>query len=110
MKKILSVVLSFCIVMSLFVGTGISVDAATSGNFTYNVLEDGTVEIIGASTGGAQSLEIPAEIDGYKVSKVSAKTLSYIYNLQSITVESGNEYYTAVDGVFCRHERTCKIP
>ncbi len=98
MKKILSVILTFCIVMSLFVGTGISVDAATSGNFTYNVLSDNTAEITRVST-AAQTIEIPEEIDGHKVSKITGKAFSTINGIRTITVESGNEYYTAVDGV-----------
>lgn len=83
-KKILSLLLSFVIVLSVLPLTPITAyasDIITSGEWTYHVLEDGTAELISAYLGeggycyaysGTETkIEIPSEIDGYTVTSTA---------------------------------------
>ena len=64
------VVLFICVVSVFVVGFGgIEANAATSGDYTYTVLSDGTVEITDY-TGSATTLSIPSEIDGKVVTSI----------------------------------------
>ena len=64
------VVLFICVVSVFVVGFGgIEANAATSGDYTYTVLSDGTVEITDY-TGSDTTLSIPSEIDGKVVTSI----------------------------------------
>ena len=63
--------------------------AATSGDFEYTVLSDGTAEIRGYS-GNATNLTIPSKIGGYTVTKLSGyKAFENCTNLKSVTIPNG---------------------
>ena len=69
-KRHLSLLLSAALVLSLFSGvTMVRATAAASGDFSYEVLEDGTCSVTGYN-GTAAELSIPAEIDGYLVTQI----------------------------------------
>ena len=68
MKKLLSLVLACMLMGGLFVPGAIAEEH--EGLFTYKVLEDGTAEITETTDGDIIHLEIPAEIDGYKVTSI----------------------------------------
>lgn len=79
--KILSVLLALTMLLTL---APLTVFAAQSGNFEYNVLADGTAEIkCKLPTYSTGTLEIPSEIEGYTVSTIA----SYAFN---------NTHYTGV--------------
>ena len=51
--------------------------------YTYNVLDDGTIEITGYN-GSAENVVIPAEIDGKSVTRIGESAFSFCSNLTSI--------------------------
>ena len=57
----------------------------TSGDYTYALLDDGTAEII-EYKGEAESLEIPAELDGKRVTRIGNEAVSNISILTSIAI------------------------
>ena len=68
-KKSLSALLALVMLLSITAGVDLSAYAATSGDYTYEVLDDGTVEITGY-TGTASSISIPGTIGGKKVTSI----------------------------------------
>lgn len=87
MKKLLSVVLSFCIIMTTFALLSTSAGAAdetfTSGDFEYKILEDETAEITGYIA-SETTVEVPAELDGYKVTSIGGKHFWVMTRLQAL--------------------------
>ena len=102
--------------------------AETYGNFEYDVLDDGTVEIIWY-TGNAENVEIPSKIEDSSVTGIryyafrDCENLRYITipssvkniddgafvncpNLTEITVKTGNLNYTSVNGVLYDKNKT----
>ncbi len=69
-RKLLAVLLAMAVALSCVPGCGLEVKAAVSGDFKYEVNEDGnSVEITGyAGSGG--DIVIPAEIDGKEVTSI----------------------------------------
>ena len=65
-KRILSIFLVMVMLITMMPTFAIPSFALTSGDFEYEVLEDGTAEITGY-TGSATDLEIPSTIDGFSV-------------------------------------------
>ena len=59
--------------------------AATDGDYTYQVLADGTAEITGY-TGSATELVIPSEIDGYPVTSIGDYAFGDCTALTSIVI------------------------
>ena len=65
-KKRISLLLSLIMIISSFPLAGVTAFAVKGGDYEYTVLEDGTAEIT-FYYGNAETVEIPAEIDGHKV-------------------------------------------
>lgn len=130
MKKSLSILLAFLMVVFAFPFTAITSFAATSGDFEYEVIseEDKTCAIIGY-TGTAADLEIPQDLDGYSVTKIGDYAFQECSSLVSVTVPAGittigdgafwdctslaninvsadNTAYTSVDGVLFSKDMT----
>ena len=86
-KRIVSIALALCIVLTALPMSGILTLAATSGDFQYEVLSetDKTCEITGY-TGSATDLEIPSELDGYTVTRIGEQAFYYCTSLTSITI------------------------
>ena len=59
--------------------------AQTYGDFEYDVLDDGTVEITDYN-GSAEKVDIPAEIDGKKVTEIGRFAFANKYTLTSVTI------------------------
>lgn len=84
MKNKLALLLCFIL---FFLGTSVYAEAESriSGDFTYIVLGDGTVEITGYS-GYADTLTIPNELDGFTVSSIDDLAFKNCTNLISVII------------------------
>ena len=60
----------------------------TEGDWEYVVLEDGTAELH-KYTGSAESLEIPGEIGGKKVTLLGNESLAWCSSLESVVIPEG---------------------
>ncbi len=120
-QKLISLLLSISILMSIFAVSGISASAAVSGDFTYSVVNGDSALITGYS-GNEKNLVIPDSLNGYTVKGVDANTFFHCKNLESVTfpasvtsisesvfqgypqikeiiVNSANKNYSSKDGV-----------
>ena len=61
---------------------------ATSGDYTYTLLEDGSARIIDY-TGDAKALTIPAELDGHSVRQIGGRAFTACFSLTSVTLPEG---------------------
>lgn len=130
MKKIISVLLSFVLLLSVFPTT---VFGATSGDFSYSVVSESgkTCKVTGYS-GSSKDVVIPAELNGYKVTAIEnfafymdkALTIELpatvnslngqAFNemnstVNSITVAEDSPYYSSVDGVLYNKDKTAVV-
>ncbi len=85
MKKFLIGVVLF---ISAVVLCTLTVGAEVYGDYEYIVIRDGTVKITDY-TGNATELEIPAEIDGKKVTVIGRSAFSECEELTSVTIPEG---------------------
>ncbi len=94
MKKIVSLLLAVVIVVSVFfvvpstafaLQSDVAQTSATSGDFEYIVLSDGTAEITDY-TGYAKSLVIPSTIDDYIVTSIGDRAFASCKSLVSVTI------------------------
>ncbi len=85
MKKVISLFLSIVMLFCITAGIDLSIYAATSGDFEYEILEDGTAEITNY-TGSSSDLTIPTDIDGYSVTSISKDAFRYCDSLTSVTI------------------------
>lgn len=103
--KVLAVVLAVIMTFSAFSvlpitanaaeSESVSVGAYVSGDFEYQILDDGTAEIT-RYTGSETDLVIPSELNGYKVSGISYGSFSDCSDIISITIPesiSSIDYY-----------------
>ena len=84
-SKVISLLLAVMMILSSLPFAGISALAATSGDFEYKILEDGTAEITGY-TGSAETLEIPSALDSYTVTSIGANVFYDCDSLTNITI------------------------
>ncbi len=130
MKKIISILLSFVLVLSVF---SINVFGAKSGDFTYTVLSesDKTCKVT-AYSGTSKNVVIPDELNGYKVTAIEILTFymdkaltvelpatvntldGQAFNemnstVNSITVAEDSPYYSSVDGVLYNKDKTSVV-
>ena len=124
MKKLLLVLVLLAALM-----TGVAAAEGmtlTSGDYVYNLLEDGTAEIV-MYVGWAQELAIPAELDGHRVSAIGefafmmcgattrvtipesvvamgANPFAYCVALTDIVVSADNPRLSVIDGVLFDRE------
>ena len=97
MKKLLSLSLAILMFASLVFSVPFTVGAAktelaktsaTSGDFTYTVLPDGTAEITGY-TGSETILTTPSTLDGYKVTSIGTEAFYFCDELIEVTIPDG---------------------
>ena len=83
--------------------------AETYGDFDYDVLDDGTVEIV-YYNGSAKKVDIPAKIDGKSVTSIGSCTFYDCTYLTSITIPNGVIYIgnQALEG--CIRLKSITIP
>ena len=93
-KKVISTCLAAVMLLSTAVIAPLTATAAqtqavitgeTSGDFEYELLDDGTAEITGY-TGSAAEVTIPSELDGKKVTSIGYVAFENCTSLTSITI------------------------
>lgn len=90
-KKIISLFTALVMVVGLVGIMPIAgVSAETSGDYEYEILDDGTVEITDYF-GDAAELEIPDTIDGMKVTSIGSYALAECYGLTNVTISDSIE-------------------
>ena len=85
MKQIVSLQVALFLLLTLFIVAPSTVNAETTDEFSYRVLEDGTIEITGYSGLGEQ-LVIPSLLDGYTVSSIGKEAFMNSNSFIAVTV------------------------
>lgn len=83
--KLTSVFLAVIMVFGIFAVIPFTASAATSDDFVYEVLNDGTAEITGYS-GSTETLTIPSELDGYTVTSLGRRAFYKCTSLTSVVI------------------------
>ena len=88
MKKVFSLLTSLIMVISLLgILPAMSVGAETTGEYKYNILDDGTIEITDYTTYEIDvKIDIPSEIDGYQVTKIGDRAFYDNYSIIGVTI------------------------
>ena len=94
-RRTISIIMSVIMVLSCFAGMTFSVGAETSGDYEYELLDDGTV-CITKYNGSDADVTIPSEIDGKKVTVIGSDLFRGCAELTSISMP---------DGIICVGER-----
>jgi len=76
------------IVFTALTALSVTGSAETDGDYTYEVLADGSAEITDY-TGSAATLTIPSEIGGYKVTSIGRYAFSNCQTLTTVTIPDG---------------------
>ena len=90
-KKIIALVIAVLLLVSMMPmqvfaqSTDISSTSATSSDYMYKVLPDGTAEITDY-TGDESVINIPETIDGYKVTSIGDEAFYRYISLTTITI------------------------
>ncbi|MBQ1475501.1 MAG: leucine-rich repeat domain-containing protein, partial [Ruminococcus sp.] len=71
-KKSISVLLAVVILLSVFTVLPVTMNAATSGDYEYEILDDGTAEITDYIGSGGK-VNIPSTIDGHRVTSLGER-------------------------------------
>ena len=82
--RIVSLILSFAMLLTLTAGLDFSAFADTNADYEYTVLEDGTAKITKYS-GSEEDLIIPSKLDGYTVSTVGKNAFFQTENMINVT-------------------------
>ena len=85
MKKVISMLLSVVMLFSITAGLDLSAYADTSGDWEYEVLDDGTVAITGYN-GTETNLTIPSVLDKYNVTSIGDHAFAHCHSLTSIII------------------------
>lgn len=85
MKKLSRFLLLVVTLMAFFMIMTVSSSANTSGDFKYDILDDGTVRIVGY-TGSITELEIPSIIDNYIVTSIGYNAFYDNDNLRKVSI------------------------
>ncbi len=91
MKKIFSLILSMVMLLSITAGIDMSAYAATSGDFEYQILKDGTAEIT-QYNGKSSKITIPSKLGKYKVTSIGdfsfagSEENNYNENIKSVVM------------------------
>ena len=85
MKRVLSVLLSVLMVLSVFTALPMSAYAAESGDYEYWVLDDGAVEIT-KYIGSGGDIVIPSVLEGKPVTSIGNEAFEYCYDITSVTI------------------------
>lgn len=90
MKKGFAVMLALMMLSALFLPLPASAEseALTSGDYTYILLEDGTAEIQ-KFAGTEEKVEVPAELDGKKVTSIGEDAFLGCKTMQEIMIPDG---------------------
>ena len=102
MKRILFVLLAAILLLSLPVCVTAEEERETlqSGDFSYAVLDDGTVEITGWY-GSETTLEIPSTLDGKKVTRIEDRAFPWCDSLTAVTIPDSVSEMGANPFIYC---------
>ncbi len=107
MKKLISSVLSFAMMLSIACGLNLPVSAVQSGDYRYEVLSDGTAKIT-EYTGAADQVKIPSALDGYTVTVLGSTTFDNCSSrLTSVTIP--DSVTRICSGAFTGCEKLSKV-
>ena len=107
MKKCLAFLLICSMMVSAFlyaVAEEKKPEVYTSGEWKYILLEEGTAEIKKYSNKDAETVEIPEELDGRRVTSIGERGFGGLYSLKSITIPDsvtsiGDEAFDSCDSL-----------
>ncbi len=85
MKKIVSLILSLCIMSTMLVGITLPAAAATSGYYTYSV-SSGKATITDCSASISGNVTIPSTLGGYPVTSIGGFAFYNCNRLTSVTI------------------------
>ena len=80
--------LGFATFAAMVVICAVCAGAQTYGDFEYDVLDDGTVEITDYN-GSAEKVDIPEKIDGKSVTRIGANAFEYCASLTNVAIPNG---------------------
>ncbi len=83
-RRTTAVILSVIMILSCFAGLSFSSGAITSGDYTYYVLDDGTLSVT-KYEGSDTEVSVPSEIDGKTVTDISYTFMNCTF-LTSVTI------------------------
>ncbi len=78
-RRTISIIMSVIMVLSCFAGMTFSVGADTSGDYEYEVLDDGTIALVDYVGADAEKIEIPSELDGKKVTQLGSEKMDVLF-------------------------------
>ena len=110
MKRFKKLLLGLVAFAAMAVLCAVCAGAATYGDYEYEVLDDGTVEITGYNNGSATELVIPAGIDGKSVASIGWGAFYYRSNLTSITIPDSMMSISSGAFIHCEGLTSITIP
>ncbi len=108
-RKILALILTLVLILTTLPFSVIPTTAATAGDFTYSILEDGTVSIT-AYTGSDTVVNIPREIDSREVSTIGDLAFYSYSNLTSVTIPNSVKSIGLMSFESCVNLTSISIP
>ena len=97
MRRLFIFITMISMMLSMTV-SAVEAETFISGDYEYTLLEDGTAEIT-CYYGEATELEVPGELDGYAVTGIGDRAISYCDSLSNITLPEG--LISIGDRAFC---------
>ena len=107
MKKSLSLILAVLLACGMIVSGAV---AEEKNLYQYKVKADGTAVITGINDTSIESLNIPAEIDGYKVTSIGDFAFYNCQDLLTVTIPEGVETLESLALVGCSMLESISIP
>ena len=86
MKKVLKKLPLLVLALVLILAIKDKTYAATYGDLTYEVQDDGTIKITDCNESASGALTIPSTIDGKKVTSIGKKAFEHCRKLTNITI------------------------
>jgi len=84
--------------------------AHQSGAYEYYLLSDGSAAITFYSDSTADIIEIPSEIDGYKITAIGSECFVWLPSLVTVTVPDGVTYIGAMAFEGCGNLFNLRLP
>ena len=105
MKKVISLLMSLVMLLSITAGLNLTASAETDDDFSYYLNSDNTVTIT-EYTGSETNLDIPSTIAGKSVTSIGDDAFQSCTSLTSINVGESNTNYSSQDGVLFNKDKT----